>query len=430
MARVVVTTTGAGSVVAPVGAYAVDVEAWGPGGSGNDESTTNACGGGGGAYAGCFNLAISAGTSIFWNVPLGGAASSFGAGFNGAGKTWINIGANSAPSVNTTGAQADFGLGATTSSVGVGGLVANSIGQIGHLFAGGSGFKATSSPYDAPGGGGAGSAGAGGNGAAGNSPGAGGTPDGGTGGTGASPSNPGAQPGGGGGAQASQTSGAGGAGQVAYTFYIAPAFRTDFPNPPIISGRVDLLSWLQAVPINLKGKDKFFGLAGAPQFDWPVPKGYVPGISLLTHMEPIKLNLIYKDKFFGAAGQPPANMDWPVPKGATPGISLLTHVEATKLNLTGTDKFFGLAGAPQFDWPVPKTAKGSVDLYNWQLSSGPNLIVAIVYPASFGAFDWPNPMQIGGSMAALAYTQANIILTTDRIHFLKFRGDMGALMTH
>jgi len=147
-------------------------------------------------------------------------------------------------------------------------------------------------------------------------------------------------------------------------------------------------------------------------------------------MEPIKLNLIYKDKFFGAAGQPPANMDWPVPKGAKPGISLLTHVEATKLNLTGTDKFFGLAGAPQFDWPVPKTAKGSVDLYNWQLSPGPNLIVSIVYPASFGAFDWPNPMQIGGSMAALAYTQANIILTTDRIHFLKFRGDMGALMTH
>ena len=241
MARVIVTATGAGSVVAPAGAYAVDVEAYGPGGSGADAtSINNPGGGGGGAYAGSFSIAVSPGTTIFWNVFAGGAGQSTTnfAGNPGAGKTWVNVGNNSAPVSASVGAVADFGLGGLKGGNAAGGLVANCIG--GTKFAGGAGF-APATNSDGGGGGGAGSGGAG-TAASGSPGGAGGTPDGGAGG--AAGSHAGNQPGGGSGGNLG-VSLAGGNGQVAYTFYIVSNFvsqwggQNDIPHlttPRVVDG--------------------------------------------------------------------------------------------------------------------------------------------------------------------------------------------------
>jgi len=121
--------------------------------------------------------------------------------------------------------MADFGvLGEGVSNVaGTGGLVANCVG--GTKFAGGAGTH-QAFVGSAGGGGGAGSAGAGGT-ATDTAGGAAGTPDGGVGG---GPQANGTRPGGGGGSSNSGTiaSGAGAAGQIAYTFYISTA--TFVPN--------------------------------------------------------------------------------------------------------------------------------------------------------------------------------------------------------
>ena len=45
LSRVVVTTTGGGSVVVPAGVYAVDIEAYGAGGSGATNTSANGPGG-------------------------------------------------------------------------------------------------------------------------------------------------------------------------------------------------------------------------------------------------------------------------------------------------------------------------------------------------------------------------------------------------
>jgi hypothetical protein len=210
----VVTATGAGNITASSGCGHVWVEAWGPGASGRSQTVSGSAGdpaGGAGAYAGSSGISVVGGTTvIYWNNYAGGAGVTNSTGNNGAGKTWINVGTNSAPSSSTTGAMADFGVYPT-----YGGLTANSIGAT--LHAGGSGYAAlnvyggggssgcpTADGITATSATGAASAGT----------------DSGPGGRGnATAPESGTQPGGGGGGSNTSTpSGKGGDGQVRYTF--------------------------------------------------------------------------------------------------------------------------------------------------------------------------------------------------------------------
>lgn len=140
MTRVIVTATGAGSVVAPYGAYAVDVEAWGGGGSGNREGFASlVASAGAGAYAGSFGIPIGAGQNLFWSVGIGGAAltTASASGRDGA-QSWIRVLTNAAPSSSIDGALAAPGKGPPSAGVaGNGGTTALSIGTL--LHKGGSG---------------------------------------------------------------------------------------------------------------------------------------------------------------------------------------------------------------------------------------------------------------------------------------------------
>jgi len=220
-----VTATGTGNVTAMAGATKVDVEAWGPGGSGAAEEGGGVIsgGGGGGAYAGSFGIACVGGTTVlYWHVYAGGLGVTGSViGKNGAGLTWINVGTNSSPASSAAGAVADIGLGGTAaSSGGKGGLVANCIGAAGHIYGGGNGYAAVS--VNGGGGSSGGSANTGLNATSATGAASAGVDSGaGSSGTGISSAN-GTQPGGGSGGVAQLgTSGNGGAGQVRYTFYIA-----------------------------------------------------------------------------------------------------------------------------------------------------------------------------------------------------------------
>lgn len=197
--------TGIGSVIAPAGAFAAIIEAWGDGGGGTQVGIHSAGAGGGGAYAANLSFPVVGGsTSLFYNVGAGGQSSG-GGFFNGAGLpgagTWIST--TGAMPLNTS--QGVFAPGGGNSSgTGFGGLVSSAIGFV--KFAGGDGDQSR-----LVGGGGAGSSGPGQNGSSG---GIGGPPDGGNGdfGTGAS------TPGGGGSVAASTLPNPGAPGQVRITF--------------------------------------------------------------------------------------------------------------------------------------------------------------------------------------------------------------------
>jgi hypothetical protein len=106
----VITTSGAGSVTAPVGATRVTVEAIGGGGNGFGATAGGQrAGGGGGRFARTINLPVTGGTTIvYYSV---GAAST---------RSWVNVGTNAAPASATTGCLAPAGTDASSGVPGSG----------------------------------------------------------------------------------------------------------------------------------------------------------------------------------------------------------------------------------------------------------------------------------------------------------------------
>ena len=149
------TTAGAGTWTVPsVGSNgfdvtSVNVEGWGGGGGGGNSSgiggLTVGAGGGGGAYAKKSSITVTPGGSIPYNVGAGGgsAATATDTNFNGAAAF-----------------NCDGGTGGNNTTPGVGGSLANSVGDT--KFAGGNGV-AGSGTSGGGGGGGAGDAGTGNN---------------------------------------------------------------------------------------------------------------------------------------------------------------------------------------------------------------------------------------------------------------------------
>jgi hypothetical protein len=139
-----VTATGAGTTVIPVdfnrNDNLVTCIGSGGGGSARQSSTIGGTGGGGGAASGVLNCKLPSGGMV--DVQVGAAG--------GTTLTWIKDAVG-----GTIQVQADFGTTGTTSAAGLGGLVANCIGDSGLKFKGGDGFKPGTGVGTGGGGGGA-----------------------------------------------------------------------------------------------------------------------------------------------------------------------------------------------------------------------------------------------------------------------------------
>lgn len=213
------TFTASGSWTAPADVTSVIVEVWGGGGAGGGRgNTTGTSGGGGGGAFASATIQVTPGNNYAYTV---GAAVAGGAGNGSDGNLsqW-------ATGTEVRAASGKGGLGTTTG--GLGGLVADSIGTV--RFKGGDG--ANGGTTSGGGGGGAGTTGAGGNATAGTA-GTGTTVGGGTGGTGVTNAN--GNPGvaaGGGGSGARRTSGnrsggGGAAGQIRITYAVVTITVSD-----------------------------------------------------------------------------------------------------------------------------------------------------------------------------------------------------------
>lgn len=107
------------------------------------------------------------------------------------------------------------------------------------------------------------------------------------------------------------------------TYFVdAPAFNQfDWPVPKGARAAIDLRTWLiDLLQGTLAPGPKPFLLS-----EWPVPKGYAYPLELRTFLNAVELNLLGKDTFYGAPGEPPPNYDWPVPKGK-PFLITLRHL--------------------------------------------------------------------------------------------------------
>jgi hypothetical protein len=216
-----------GSWQAPAGVTQVLVEAWGGGAAGGGRGSSNgqSGGGGGGAFASATITVVP--LQNYSYTVAASVAGGNGNGTNGNNSVW-----DTGSEVLAAGGKG--GLGTTTG--GLGGLVADSVGTT--RFKGGDGANA-STTVSGGGGGGAGTTGAGGNATIGTA-GTGTTVGGGAGGAGVTNANgnPGSTAGGGGsGARrtsSNRSGGAGAAGQIRITFNAAPVFTvnpSDSPDP-------------------------------------------------------------------------------------------------------------------------------------------------------------------------------------------------------
>lgn len=232
-----------------------------------------------------------------------------------------------------------------------------------------------------------------------------------------------------------------------------PHKQLNWPNPRGAIPSTSLKTWVDQTKINLIGQDRFFGLAGHPNFDqpnprgpsrrpqdwtrgfrivdqaalfpaegsnydWPNPRGPTYPVSLRTWSDQTRRQLIGQDRLperqtewpnpraalrrpdqhswtswidlaLDAATRPNRQRDWPNPRGAKPVVTLGTWISQTKINLIGQDKFFGLAGYPHFDWPVPKGPSRRPQ--DWQ--RGFRLLdQEFEFPAEGTNYDWPNPL--------------------------------------
>lgn len=107
----VITTSGAGSITAPVGYSRVTVEAIGGGGNGFGNNTqANRASGGGGQYAiSNARIAVTGGSTIVY-YQVGTAVQD----------SWVNVGTNAAPSAATAGCLAKFGTSGASGVAGSG----------------------------------------------------------------------------------------------------------------------------------------------------------------------------------------------------------------------------------------------------------------------------------------------------------------------
>jgi hypothetical protein len=221
------TFTVSGTWQAPAGVSSVTVEAWGAGGAGGGRgsSTGQSGGGGGGAYA----------TKVITVIPLQNYAYTVGTG--GSGGTGAGPDGGFSQWATGTEIKAAGGKGgAVTTTKGLGGAIADSVGTT--VYKGGDGGDAPTT-LSGGGGGGAGSTGAGGN-ATGSTAGTGTAQAGGGGGAGVSNANGnvGLDAGGGGsGARrtnGNRSGGSGANGQIRITYNSPPTFSvepTDSPDP-------------------------------------------------------------------------------------------------------------------------------------------------------------------------------------------------------
>lgn len=166
------------------------------------------------------------------------------------------------------------------------------------------------------------------------------------------------------------------------TTLAVPFTQTDWANPRGRPFPVDLRGFVDPFNPNLIGQDKFFGLAGNPNFDWPNPTPQrirdrttpPPNLLLSTTSTP--------------AAPPFAQTDWPNPRGQPYAISLRTHTDPLKINLQGQDTFFGAPGQPPaHEWMVPR-GRAPINAYGfWTV----NLLTTTASAVPFSQSDWPNP---------------------------------------
>ncbi len=110
----------------------------GGGAARRSSATVPSGGGGGGAIALASNLNVSRGQTIYLNAPTGGAGATVsGAAGGSPANAWVNIAANSQPTLNTNGAYAESGNGSTAGGGATAGLASLSLGQL--VFSGGNG---------------------------------------------------------------------------------------------------------------------------------------------------------------------------------------------------------------------------------------------------------------------------------------------------
>lgn len=152
---IVVNTTGSSSFTVPSDfSSLVSVEAVGAGGNGNASTTGTSRygGGGGGGYSKSISVTssiVAGSTIIYANVPANGAGT--------ASPSWLNVGTNSAPILNTTGVLANSAGNALLNIGGAGAITTGAVGTAGAIFGGGAGGAgSTTSRFNGGGGGGGG----------------------------------------------------------------------------------------------------------------------------------------------------------------------------------------------------------------------------------------------------------------------------------
>lgn len=187
-----------------------------------------------------------------------------------------------------------------------------------------------------------------------------------------------------------------------------PFNQTDWPVPRGPAFPVENRTFVDSVKLNLLGKDKFFGLAGAPQFDWPVPKGavfptenrtFINQLGIPHYTTPISyvfrpplVTRIWPKFYLHDSSWIPNTVlntlpkavpshqtDWPNPRGPTFPTDLRTFVNSVELQLIGKDLLFGAAGqVPTYDWQNPRGKPSPNDYGTWVV----NLLQTTLQPAA------------------------------------------------
>jgi hypothetical protein len=162
---------------------------------------------------------------------------------------------------------------------------------------------------------------------------------------------------------------------------LLPNRQQDWPVPKGRQNPTENLTYTENV-LYIRGSDRFFGLAGKPQFDWPNPRGREHANSLRTWTQSLNTTTL-PPPIVGPLGILFFQTDWPVPKGREFPNENRTYLE----NLT---YIIGKDALPnrQQDWPVPKGREFPVVLRGWS----ENLTRLIGLDSlKIRQFDWPNP---------------------------------------
>jgi hypothetical protein len=166
----------------------------------------------------------------------------------------------------------------------------------------------------------------------------------------------------------------------------SPFFQTDWPLPRVAVPAITLRTWIDALRLNLLGKDAVFGAAGqTTTYDWPNPRVPAPSIALRTWLDNRLL-----DTLAFVQPRPFAQLEWPIPKNAVPAVVLKTWIDALRLPLLGQDRMFGAPGQPAvYAWPNPIVRPSALDL---RASFGNLLQTTLGIVRPFAQYQWPNPI--------------------------------------